>query len=67
MKVSDLMTRWMITISPDDTVEKAIDLMKKNKIKMNDAYKLVHTGRPCIGPNLGFCGQLMSYEQELML
>lgn len=42
-------------------------IMKKNKMKMNDAYKLVHTGRPCIGPNLGFCGQLMSYEQELML
>lgn len=42
-------------------------IMKKNKIEMNDAYKLVHTGRPCIGPNLGFCGQLMSYEQELML
>jgi dual specificity MAP kinase phosphatase len=42
-------------------------IMKKNKMKMNDAYKLVHTRRPCIGPNLGFCGQLMLYEQEVMI
>lgn len=41
-------------------------IMKKNKMKMNDAYKLVHTKRTCISPNLGFCGQLMLYEKELM-
>ena len=39
-------------------------IMKKNKMKMNDAYKLVHDKRPCIGPNLGFCGQLIMYEKE---
>jgi protein-tyrosine phosphatase len=42
-------------------------IMKKNNIKMNEAYKIVHQGRPCISPNLGFCGQLMLYEKELKL
>jgi len=41
-------------------------IMRKNKITMNEAQKIVHTKRPCIGPNLGFCGQLMMYEKELM-
>jgi len=42
-------------------------IMKKNNIKMNDAYKIVYAKRPCISPNLGFCGQLMLYEKELNL
>jgi len=42
-------------------------IMKKNKMKMNDAYNFVHNNRRCIGPNLGFCGQLILYEQELAL
>jgi CBS domain-containing protein len=33
LKVGDIMTRWIITVKPDDTVEKAIELMMKNKIK----------------------------------
>jgi CBS domain-containing protein len=33
LKVVDIMTRWIVTVKPDDTVEKAIDLMIKNKIK----------------------------------
>jgi protein-tyrosine phosphatase len=42
-------------------------IMKKNKITMNEAYKIVQKGRPCISPNLGFCGQLMLYEKDLMI
>lgn len=42
-------------------------IMKKYNIKMNEAYKIVHKSRPCISPNLGFCGQLMLYEKELIL
>lgn len=42
-------------------------IMKKNKMKMDEAYKLVHNERPCIEPNLGFYGQLMTYEKELAL
>jgi CBS domain-containing protein len=33
LKVGDIMTRWIIAIEPDNTVEKAINLMVKNKIK----------------------------------
>ena len=42
-------------------------IMKKNNIKMNEAYKIVYTKRSCISPNFGFCGQLMLYEKELIL
>jgi CBS domain-containing protein len=33
LKVEDTMTRWVITIGPDDTIKKAIELMMKYHIK----------------------------------
>lgn len=33
LKVADVMTRWIITVKPNDTIEKAIELMMENKIK----------------------------------
>lgn len=42
-------------------------IMKKNKMKINEAYKFVHEKRPCIEPNIGFYAQLMVYEKELNL
>lgn len=42
-------------------------IMKKNKINMNDSYKFVQMKRSCISPNIGFCGQLLLYEKEIMI
>ena len=41
-------------------------IMRKQKMTMNDSLQFVHSKRKCISPNLGFCGQLMMYEKELM-
>jgi len=42
-------------------------LMKTQKIKCNDAMKLVAKSRPCIEPNIGFLTQLLQYETTLSL
>lgn len=41
-------------------------IMKKNKMKMNDAYQIVHKKRNCISPNIGFCCSLMTFETEII-
>ena len=40
-------------------------LMKTQKIKCDDAIKLVAKSRPCIEPNIGFLTQLLQYETTL--
>jgi len=42
-------------------------IMHKNRITYNDAYKLVHSKRPQIDPNFGFCCQLLVFEKSLNL
>ncbi len=42
-------------------------IMRKNRMKYNDAYKYVQSKRPQIEPNFGFCCQLMMFEKSLGL
>jgi len=51
-------------ISRSATIVIAYIMRKQNK-KMGESLKFVQSKRSCVSPNLGFCGQLLKYENEL--
>lgn len=42
-------------------------IMKKNRMTMSEAYQFVEAKRKCISPNIGFCAQLMTFEEEIFI
>ncbi len=60
MKVEEIMTKELITISPDKTLEEAADLMTEKKIKK---LPIVHEGK-LIG--IVTATDLVAYEKELI-
>ena len=60
IKVEDIMTKQLVTVSPDNSLEEAADLMTKNKIK-----KLpVVVGGRLVG--MVTATDLIAYEKELI-
>jgi protein-tyrosine phosphatase len=41
-------------------------IIRKQKKTMDESLKFVQSKRSCVSPNLGFCGQLIRYEKELI-